>query len=223
MNIISCDLKDSWIQAAVEVVVKALLEDVEAFGEASLALSGGSTPYPVYQALASDTRLDWSKIVLVQVDERYVPVEDPEYNWIKITEALGGDVIMRSSNVCAFDTSLSREASVQQMEECLPNQLTVAILGMGTDGHIASLFPNQPWNVDGQKVLATDAPAEYPTRERLSLSDTYLRQAHKQIVLITGAEKQAVLQSVCDTGVWDTQYPVSLLLDGKSVEVVSWS
>ncbi len=217
MTIIPCESQELWIQASVELIVKELLRDIQLSGQASLGLSGGNTPYPVYQALALDSRIDWSKVSLVQVDERYVPVGDSEYNWTKIIDALGADVVMRSPHVCAFDTSVSREESVRIMNDCLPEKVSVMILGMGTDGHTASLFPRGVWDT-GENSLVTDAPSQYPTQERLSVSAEYILQSESIILLIQGEEKTSLLQEVMISS--ESDLPVGMLLSHPNVQVV---
>ena len=218
MTIIPCESQEVWVQSAVELIIKDLLRDIQLHGAASLALSGGSTPYPVYEALALDKRIDWSKIGLIQVDERYVPIGDPEYNWSKVTDAVGSDVIMRSPLVCTFDTTLSPEESLHYMNTCSPESLSVAILGMGTDGHIASLFPGGPWDDHGSKTLATEAPDQYKTQKRLSLSAEYLMKSESIVLLIQGEEKTSLIQDVLKSS--ESDLPVGILLSHPNVQVV---
>lgn len=217
MKIHIYDNQDHWIVSAVTQIKTTLTKEIDSHGQSSIGFSGGSTPHPVYEGVALAKEIHWSKVSLVEVDERFVPIESPEYNWTKIIDSLGADVVMRSPNVCAFDTTISTLESLDQMNRCLPPYLSVAILGMGTDGHIASLFPDGQWS-SPEKTLSTNAPAEYPTQARVSLSAEYILASEKIILLIKGKEKITLIQEVVAGQRADL--PVALLLKHPNVQVM---
>ena len=217
MHIIETSTPEMWIKTATTAIVNGLVTELEKHQLTGLALSGGSTPYPVYRALSANSDLDWGRIGLVQVDERFVPVESPEYNWSKTIEALGSDIEDRVPQKCWFDTSISQEDATVKMDSCLPSSLGLSVLGMGSDGHIASLFPGGVWESSG-KALATQAVG-YPTIERLSLTGEYIQKSHTIILLLRGNEKkQCITEFMRSKDV--SNLPVSLLFGHPNSHVI---
>lgn len=158
---------DKWVAASTQVIVDALVAAVKARGKALLALSGGSTPKPVYTRLpeaAKAAGLDWSKVTVLLVDERYVPPTHNDSNLKLVRETLLAPPASPSTTTGASKSSSSSKSptinvlapradiaigdSVKDYENRVKaalkdrgNALDVCILGLGDDGHTASLFP----------------------------------------------------------------------------------
>ena len=157
---------------------------------ASIALSGGKTPAPIYKALS--TR-DISGVGFFQTDERYVPISHPDSNAGMINSTLGKDVVFRH-----FDTFLPIEESLETYEAKLPMEFNLMVLGIGPDGHIASLFPKDPALLEAGHKTTHTTTDNFPVHDRLTLTLIPILQSKKILVLLKGEDKKAVLEKLTD-------------------------
>jgi len=188
----------------------------------TLFLSGGSTPGPIYQRL-SEQKLKWSRIAIAQVDDRWVGLQDPGSNaaLLKRTILKGAAknarfVRMKSRHHKAVDG----QAAVEAQYKKLAMKNSVAVLGMGMDGHVCSWFPGgqgldvalDPANDNlVQAIIANKSKVTGPYLERISLTLSALTQCDSLLLLIKGADKRALLEramSDCDDAL-----PVSHLIN----------
>jgi 6-phosphogluconolactonase len=220
MNIQTFTQEADWIQASTEKIANNLYEQIQAKGEANLAVSGGTTPFVIYQELAKQA-LDFSKINLIQVDERYVPETNPESNWQSIAKSFDG---VDFRQIVRFEYSDQIQNSLARAQSQLPPQLGITILGMGIDGHFASLFAGgEYWdNPNLDKAIITQAPANYPTRERLSLSPEYIYNSEQIIILIKGEDKYTQLQKQLQNPIRTTNWPLEYLYNHPNISVYAY-
>ena len=192
--------------AAAWLLTDLAQEAVAANGRFSIALSGGGTPTGVYQLWGQPPFRDempWRQTHLFWGDERLVPPDDPGSNYRQIADLLLPHVPIPPQNVHRAKGELAMASAVadytQQLQEfaAVPAVpiLDVVLLGLGSDGHTASLFPGSPVNPPEWVVGVT---ADYDGRpaQRLSLTPTVINQARHVIFLVTGASKAATLQKV---------------------------
>jgi 6-phosphogluconolactonase len=189
---------EAWEEAAEADIVFALERALAERGEARLLLSGGTTPAPVYRQLAR-APIDWGRISIGLVDERWLPKDDPASNARLVRESLleEGAVGARFDPMKLPPDTIEdsvREANRQ------PVQDAVVVLGMGEDGHIASLFPRAPGlhgalaaPEDYVAIDAGESPVAQPWRQRISLTPAGLARAGARILLLRGERKRAVL------------------------------
>ena len=184
-------------------------------GRFSLVLSGGSTPRRLYQLLTQPPyrqSLDWSKVHLFFADERYVPFDDPDSTVRLVRETLLAGIPIPAEQFHPMPTqdpdpevsALAYEKTLQLFFEGQPYAFDLVLLGMGPDGHTASLFPgfkDSPLSV----FAVQHSPKPPPTRLTLSL-DT-LRQARSILFMVTGADKALILKALFHQ---DTQSPTAL-------------
>jgi 6-phosphogluconolactonase len=166
--------------------IASILEDGGA-----VALSGGSTPEPVYRALA-DEALAWDRIHWFFGDERFVPPDSPESNYRMAREAM----LYRAppANVRPVPTlGVTLEDAAARYEAGLPKRFRLVLLGIGTDGHTASLFPGSP--VLEERVRGVRAVPE-KSPPRITLTYPALENADHVAFLVSGADKDAVLERV---------------------------
>lgn len=210
-------IEKEWILDTSQSIITQLSADSEFKGQAFLGLSGGSTPHPVYQALQGYL-LDWSQIGLVEIDERLVSPDSSEYNWRKIQESLGS-IVSQSQHICAFDTQISQDPQevCNRVDTCLPSHLSVAVLGLGEDGHFASIFPHT--DVTQGRVMSTTAPSEYRTRERLTLTPSYILSAEKLILVAQGKKKKRALDILLNQEALPEEFPALQLLQHPRLEI----
>lgn len=170
----------------------------------SLALSGGSTPGPVYQRLATELpgQDAWSRLDLFFGDERCVPPDDPASNYRMVREALLQRVPIDASRVHRMDGERAdRDEAARDYEAVLPDRLDLVVLGLGADGHTASLFPGAPSLTEShRRVVPAKAPV--PPLERLTITPPVIRHARLTVGLVAGADKAPALARVID-GAYD--------------------
>ena len=217
MNIHTFNTQQDWIGASVEYLVSSLSEQFQRTGEANLAVSGGSTPFDIYRELSSKD-LDFSKIDLIQVDERYVPETSAESNWSSIEKSFEG---IDFRQIVRFEYSPSIQETLDQAQQNLPPKLGLTILGMGLDGHFASLFADgEYWdNPVSDKALIIKAPDYYPTRDRLSLSPEYICNSEKIILLIKGKDKYDKLQEYIQNPIGIKNWPLEYLYNHPNLSI----
>ena len=147
----------------------------------SLALSGGETPRPVYRGLAAELpeRESWSRVEIYFADERCVPPGDPASNYRLARETLLDLLPAAPARVHRIEGERSdRDAAARAYEALLPERLDLVVLGLGADGHIASLFPRSPSLAESlRRVLAVTAPK--PPPERLTVTPPVIRAGHQ--------------------------------------------
>lgn len=166
----------------------------------SLALSGGETPRPVYQRLAAELPEPeaWSRVEIYFADERCVPPGDPASNYRMARETLLDLLPSAPARVRRMEGERSdREAAARAYEALLPERLDILVLGLGADGHIASLFPGSPALAETQRrVLAVTTPK--PPPERLTITPPVIHAARLTIGLVAGADKAEALARALD-------------------------
>ena len=198
----------SALQAECEV---ALRSAIEARGEATFMVSGGSTPEPLYKAL-SQADLDWDAVYVALVDERWVAFEHDKSNeaftvkhLIQNKAAAANLVGMKNSAETAAEGLADCEAAYQQLAQ----PFDITILGMGSDGHTASLFPHakcldEALNPDSNElcaaIIAQQSEVTGAIVERMTLSLAGLLRSKSLVLLITGEEKLAVLRAAQGEG-----------------------
>jgi 6-phosphogluconolactonase len=183
--------------AAATAIVETLAARIAALGRASLGLSGGRTPVATYRALAAEplrTMADWTRVRIYFADERAVPPTDPESNFRLARETLIGPLRIPPTRVHRMKGEYAElEAAVEEYETHLTEPIDALVLGIGEDGHVASLFPGTPLVSESLRrvALVTDSPK--PPARRLTLTARALAEAGRVLVLATGAEKAAAV------------------------------
>lgn len=180
-------------EAAVALILNAASAAISARGIFHLVLAGGSTPQLAYRLLVNaDT--DWSRWQLYFGDERCLPVDDPERNSVMAQQAWLDHVTIPLRQIHPIPAELGPEqgaaAYTAVIKEAIP--FDMVLLGMGEDGHTASLFPKHQHN-EGELVHAIhNAPK--PPSDRISLSRATLAATRQLVLLVTGSSKQVALQ-----------------------------
>src|SRR6188768_3119825 len=188
MAIEVCD-SNQLAQRAAEHLAEALKKAISADSAASLGLAGGTTPRAAYEALAKIPGIDWSKVSVYFGDERAVAASHPDSNFAMAKAALFDRVPLPASNIhriAAEDPD--QDAAARAYEAVLPARISVMVLGIGEDGHTASLFPFSPaLNERTRRVLPVIGPK--PPPQRLSITPPVIESAGLCIVLASGAGK----------------------------------
>jgi 6-phosphogluconolactonase len=179
---------ESLAQEAAGWMARNLRDALAARPRASLALSGGGTPGPAYRALA-DMVLPWERVDVYFVDERFVPPDHADSNYRMVEDTLLKPLRLPSSQVFRMQGEREdRDTAAREYEATLPPVLDVVLLGMGPDGHTASLFPGHPALEERERrVLAVVGPKPPPWRMTLTLP--VLLSARAVLNLVAGAGK----------------------------------
>lgn len=178
-------------------------------GEASLVICGGRSPVELFHALAAE-KLAWEQVTVVPSDERWVERDHPDSNEAMIRRELLTGPASRARLVGLYRDTDSPEQAIENVTEALqdvPKPLDVVLLGMGEDGHTASLFPHDPDIAAKVGVTAPCLAAEVGPPRRLSLSLAYLCDARSIDILIFGDDKRRVFQTAERDGPV-AEYPV---------------
>ena len=187
----------SWESEAAERIARAIRDAAAARGRCSVALSGGSTPRALYPLLRD---LPWPKIDFYFGDERCVAPDDPESNYRMALETL----LEAHPESTAHRMEAERPDVDRVAEEygrILPDALDVLLLGMGPDGHTASLFPGSPaLDERARKVVAVTSPK--PPPRRLTITPPVINSAREIFVLVKGSDKAAALRRARE-GPWN--------------------
>lgn len=176
-------------------------------GKCHIALSGGSTPKALYEALGPDD-LPWTQIELFFGDERRVPLDDARSNYRMVEEAL----LARVEVQCHPMVDAAAYEALLRLKLGDAGAFDVMLLGMGEDGHTASLFPGSPALAEHTRWVV-EAPGVVPAPERLTFTTPVLQAARQVLVFAGGAGKAAVLQEVLEGP--PGRYPVQLLREAR--------
>ena len=182
---------------AAQTIADNVRRAIDARGRAAVALSGGRTPRRMLELLASED-LPWERIDFFQVDERVAPTGDPDRNSVCVAAAFERIVAAHPERfhwmpVESGDLASAARQYSATLHSLLPASaaLDVVHLGIGGDGHTASLFPGSPLLDETQRDVAM--AASHQGRERMTLTFGMLNRAHSIVWLVTGSDKQSVL------------------------------
>lgn len=190
-------------RAASDLLASTLREAVAARGSASIALSGGNSPFDTYALLARAPDVDWAKVRVFWVDERAVPPDHPRSNYRGAKKALLDAAPIAPENVHRMageqrDLAAAARSYEATLRAHLPldarglPRIDAVVLGMGDDGHTASLFPGEP-TVDVTDRWVADVPARGDREARLTLTAPVIQAASRVLVIVMGAAKHAPL------------------------------
>ena len=219
MNIRIFTGEKEFLAAGVEFVEQVCLIDSQTI---NIALSGGTTPKKLYKALAGSPRVPFEKIEFWQVDERYVSSESSDSNAKLIKETLIQPAPKKPKAFHFFDTSLPRDESLKKYEEelsHLEDGFDLVILGIGSDGHTASLFPKSRALKEEKRSVAHTTTDHFPEKDRLTLTFPPILKSKKILVLLKGEEKAKILSQLSNPKKPVENFPAKKLLEHASLRV----
>ena len=210
---------------AAQYFVEMADEAVDAQGRARIAISGGSTPKAAFELLGDPgqpwrARMQWDKLDLYWVDERCVPPDDAESNYRMTREALLDRVPLRPEQIHRMEGELDPEQAASRYESELRNsfrlegaelpRFDLIALGMGPDGHTASLFPHTPALHEMGRLVTANHVAQKDTW-RITLTWPVINRANSVFFLVDGSDKAQILNEVL-TGTRDVDRLPSQLI-----------
>ena len=183
-------------------------------GACALCLAGGRTPEPVYRELASASSIDWTRVDVFFGDERAVPPDHPDSNYLMVNRVLLSRVPVPAGQVHRMEAERSdREAAAREYERSLPPRLDILVLGMGQDGHTASLFPGSAVLDERQRLVVPVIGAK-PPAERMTITPPVIEAARRVAVIATGGDKAAMVARAIEGPLAPKDVPVQLARRG---------
>jgi 6-phosphogluconolactonase len=210
---------DALADRAADVFLELANKTLNTSDPFTVAISGGSTPQKMYERLVN-AELDWERIHFYWADERCVPPDHPESNYRLANDSFLERIEIPASNIHRVKGELpAKKAALDyenQLREFFPGPIPgfdLILLGLGTDGHTASLFPGSPaleeekrWVID----VKHDTPPP-PLVDRVTLTLPVIKAAKRIIFLVTGIEKAGILARVLNDPYEMDQYPAQIL------------
>jgi 6-phosphogluconolactonase len=222
-----------WEFEEAQELIEAVAGDVgfiiesalDARGQALVAFPGGSTPLPIFEKLAQNPAIKWRNVTIIPTDDRLVPVSNPLSNVAAIAKIFipkGARVLPITSE--AADHKLAGSAANARLAD-LHWPPDLVWLGMGTDGHTASIFPgpdlseamDAPKEVRAVGVAPDPLPPEAPVN-RVTLTASAIAESRTALLVCSGAKKREVLDKAIEDGKKST-YPIGKILEKISVPV----
>lgn len=206
--------QDAINEAAVKRILAAAEEAINKHGSFLVVLAGGSTPKSIYQLL-SQQKADWANWHIYHNDDRCLPVDHAERNSKMARDAWLSLVTIPQNHIHDIPTELGNVAGAKAYAKTLDGvrAFDLVILGLGEDGHTASLFPNQVVDNSADAVPVFAAPK--PPADRVTMSQNRLNNTHEVLFLVTGAGKQEAVDN------WrnGVKIPAALIAPENGVDV----
>ncbi len=205
---------ESLRHAICEAIVKSANEAIAKRGRFSIVLAGGNTPKAIYGVLR-DLPMDWSKWHIYHGDERCLPVDHEDRNSLMANQVWLNHVDIPAQQVHDIPAELGPVEGAKAYSETLAGAPTfdMVLLGLGEDGHTASLFPNHVVDNSADAVPVFNSPK--PPAERVTISQNRLNNTHEVIFMVTGAGKQDAVDN------WrkGIKIPATLIAPANGVDV----
>lgn len=216
--------KKALVERALSLILSKMEAAIEQRGRFTIALSGGSTPKPLYEALGQQN-LSWDKIHVLWGDERYVAADHADSNQLMARSAWLDKVDIPAENIHAMPTDASNpaeaaaryEQDLQKLFNSQPGEfpaVDVILLGMGDDAHTASLFPNTEALKVTDKLVTVGNKGE---SVRLTFTYPLINAAECVIFLVAGENKRPALAQVFAPTASETTYPSRLIQPQKEI------
>lgn len=231
MNIATYADLETLSQQAAQYTVRLANQSIVTHGRFTLALAGGSTPKKLYALLAAEpyrSQIDWGSVEVFWGDERCVPPDDPESNYRMAQEELLSKVPIPASQVHRMpaDQANHEAAAAEYADEMRRTFGTDGIpsfdliqLGLGPEGHTASLFPHQA-SLHEQQRLVMPVTTPKPPPDRLTFTPPLLNAARNVLFLVAGAEKADAIHAILEGEYQPDEYPAQIVRPTKGE--VTW-
>lgn len=213
---------DTLSQQAAQYIARLASQSIVTHGRFTIALSGGSTPKKLYSLLGSEpycSQINWAQVEIFWGDERCVPPDDPESNYAMAQQVLLSKIPIPANQIHRMpadqsDRGAASQAYTQEMQRTFGTDRIPAFdliqLGMGPEGHTASLFPHQP-SLHEQQRLVMPVSVPKPPPDRLTFTPPLLNAARNILFLVTGREKADAVHAVLEGDYNPAEYPAQIV------------
>ena len=205
-------MEDSILNNLSQSIVDSLISSINLNGHASFVVCGGNSPLPLYDNL-SKMDLDWSKVSIFLGDDRVVSANHSDSNNYLIHRHL----LKNNATSASFHSLLDLKISIEEIK-C---PFDVVLLGLGNDGHFASLFPAQLDNAEAfdikasPSLITSDQELGSPCYKRISMNLSLLMHTKRCILLVSNEDKRKIVERALE----DNQLPLHFLLNQKKTKV----
>ncbi len=218
------ETKEVLYTKSAEVVLDTIMDSISDNGLSRISLSGGSSPLPLYKLLGSNHNFDWHNVELYQSDERYIDSNSSKSNKKNIIENFSQETLGQLKNYFFINTSIPFAESVQNYNEVIDSLdgvfFDISIVGIGTDGHIASLFPNSEYlKHNDDFVIATKAPKQFDIEDRISLTVETILNSKKILILLIGESKKEIISELLEGQKSVKEFPAKFLLSHPNLHI----
>ena len=215
--------------AAAEMVMRCAAAAIAARGRFTIALSGGSTPEAAYEIIKRDfsAQGNWAKWFIFMGDERAVPVDDPRSNLGMATRSMLLGLPIASEQIFAVRTELPPAAAAADYEKRIKEffgsadtRFDLILLGLGDDGHTASLFPGHSARHEASRLVTWSPPGTLPPPvDRITFTFPLINRARKAVFLMAGEKKKKVVRQLLSKAVNPELIPAANVhpIDGELV------
>ncbi len=216
---------DEFIRLGTDLMAEEIRSAVDKRKFCILGLSGGSTPKPIYEALGKEN-IDWSNVWIFLVDDRYIRADDPSSNQFLLRSTLLKNAPIPESQIIFPDTTLSLEKCIDLydrqitdlMKKGSPDLIT---LGLGDDGHIASLFPLLSDDAFGPASVIHTTTEKFAVKDRISVTIPVLKKARQAVFFLKGIEKKKVWEDMEKSRESEKRWPAKSVMSGTPVVLVA--
>ncbi|MCF7844914.1 MAG: 6-phosphogluconolactonase [Kiritimatiellales bacterium] len=228
LNFIHTESDEEFTREAVDVLKKKIASAIKTHNSCMLGLSGGSTPKLIYEQLGKED-IDWSKVFIFLVDERYIESNDERSNQKLVRETLLKSAMVPEENILFPDTTLPLEDCVSDYTSKLKEMIDkqgflpdIVTLGLGEDGHIASLFPPVPEEAlsDQHFVLSTQTD-QFEVKDRITLALNVIASAQNHIFFLKGEDKKNVWEEMMESDEDEHRWPAKRVLESEASTLIT--
>lgn len=210
--------QEEWVSAIVDDIIASVANSAKP----TVGLSGGKTPRPVYEALGSRIG-DGSRIEWYMADERYVPFTDPESNFRMVKETLIKNNPGIGEHMHVFNTALPLFGAVTKYDDELNRSrikgFDVLILGIGTDGHILSLFPHTDTLHENLRLTAHTTTSSLLIFDRMTVTPPVVVRSKRIIMMVSGEQKRSVVNELLLPTRSVEEFPAHLLMNHPNMTI----
>jgi len=211
---------ESLCREAMEIFIFLAQKNIDANGRFTVALSGGRTPNLMYDMLAKPknaARVDWKNVFVFWGDERYVDFDNKDNNSFQAKQHLLDHVTIPEENVFRIPVNGDHVADAQAYQQIIQHffkrelpSFDLIFLGMGDEGHTASIFPGSPL-LHETECIVKDIYVEQKKMQRISFTPSLINAAKEIVFMITGAEKAPALKEVLEGDYDPDLYPAQIV------------
>ena len=211
---------DEVIEGFADYFVQTINTAIKEKNECTVVLSGGNSPKKLYQLLASKdfgTQIDWDKIYFFFGDERYVPFSSPENNGAMVKKNLFEPLKIADANIFYINTAVPPDEAAKKYAQRIvshfktnPIRFDLILLGLGDNGHTASLFPHTPV-LQEKKALVKAVHLDDPPSYRITMTAPLINEAHAVAFLVYGETKANAVFEVLEGEKNFERYPAQLI------------
>ncbi len=217
-----------FVQKGTDFIADILKKAIASRGFAIMGLSGGSTPKPIYDALGERDDIDWAKVWVFLVDDRYCKADSPKSNQFLMRMSLLRNAPIPESQLLFPRTDLPLHDCTHEYGRVIKEMLEkgepdLITLGMGDDGHIASLFPMLDEDAFGPRNVVHNITDKFESRDRISTTFPVLSLAREAVFFLKGNAKKEVWEEMTRSSEDERRWPAKQILESvKTTVIAQW-